>query len=346
MATFAVTRLIICFGAMLMIRKYFVNIMALMTLAALGACSGRSAAGVAQATPAAKVEVPVFDADSAYRAVAAQVAMGPRTPGSESAARCAAWIEGNLARFGADTVIIQREMMAHPMEPGRKVPMVNILGRFNPGAEKRLMLVAHYDTRPVADEESDPALAAKPIDGANDGGSGVGVMMELARLMAQKRPDAGVDLLFVDLEDSGTSGDDASWCIGSQYFAENLPYKDALDRPQAAVVLDMVGGQGARFHREGFSQHYQPGLVARVWDSARRAGYSSTFPLEDGGAIIDDHLPLLRAGIPAIDIVESRSATTGNFPLTWHTHGDNLDAIDPATLKAVGQTLAFFIYNF
>ena len=320
--------------------------MAAMTAAALGACSGRAGAGVAQAAPAARAEVPVFDADSAFQAVAAQVEMGPRTPGSAAAARCAAWIEAELARHGADTVIIQREMMDHPMDPGRRVPMVNILGRFNPGAGKRVMLVAHYDTRPVADEESDPALASQPIDGANDGGSGVGVMMEIARLMAHKRPETGVDLLFVDLEDSGTSGDDASWCIGSQYFAEHLPYSDAPDRPQAAIVLDMVGGQGARFHREGFSQHYQPGLVARVWDSARRAGYASTFPLDDGGAIIDDHLPLLRAGIPAIDIVESRSATTGNFPPTWHTHGDNLRAIDPSTLKAVGQTLTFFIYNY
>ncbi len=321
--------------------------MALTAAAALGSCSGRSTASVAHPSAVRQgAEVPVFDGDSAYQAVAAQVAMGPRTPGSESAARCAGWIESELARHRADTVIIQRAMVDHPMESGRKVPMVNILGRFNPGAEKRVMLVAHYDTRPVADEESDPTKASEPIDGANDGASGVGVMIEMARLMAEKRPEAGVDLLFVDLEDSGTSGDDASWCVGSQYFADNLPYESALDRPQAAIILDMVGGQGARFHREGFSQHYQPGLVARVWDAARRAGYGSIFPLEDGGAIIDDHLPLLRAGIPAIDIVESRSAATGNFPPTWHTHGDNLSAIDPATLKAVGQTLALFIYNY
>lgn len=312
-----------------------------------GACSGRQAASssVTSPQPVAK-ETPHFSADSAYKAVAAQVAMGPRCPGSPEAAECAAWIESELRRHGADTVIVQRATLPDPMNPSRQVPIANILGRFNPGAERRLMLVAHYDTRPVADEETDPVKAATPIPGANDGGSGVGVMLELARLMAAARPDAGVDLLFVDLEDSGTSGDDASWCLGSQYFAANLPYKDASDRPQAAVVLDMVGAPGARFHREAFSQHYHPGLVARMWEAARAAGYAARFPQEDGAPILDDHLPLIRAGIPAIDIIENRSDATGGFPAAWHTLADDMTNIDPSTLGAVGQTITQFVYNF
>lgn len=315
----------------------------------LGACSGRQAgpsASAASAVRTTRADTPQFSADSAYNAVAAQVAMGPRFPGSQAAADCAAWIESELRRHGADTVIVQRTTLPDPMNPSRRVPVINILGRYNPDSKKHLMLVAHYDTRPVADEETDPAKASQPIPGANDGGSGVGVMLEIARLAGLQRPDAGVDLLFVDLEDSGTSGDDESWCLGSQYFAANLPYKDAADRPQAAVVLDMVGAPGARFHREAFSQHYHPGLVARVWEAARAAGYASRFPAEDGAPILDDHLPLLRAGIPAIDIVENRSDATGGFPAAWHTQADDMTNIDPSTLKAVGQTITQFVYNF
>lgn len=315
------------------------------------ACSGRSSGGAsATTTPAAHtfqaVSLPAFSADSAYAAVAAQVAMGPRNPGSDAIKRCGEWIISELGRYGADTVIVQRTTEPDPMNPSSKVPLVNIIGRFNPDAAKRLIVAAHYDTRPVADEDADESKRDKPIPGANDGGSGVGVMLELARLMGLQTPGVGVDLLFVDLEDSGTSGDDASWCRGSQYFASHLPYKSAAERPQAAVVLDMVGAPGARFHREYFSQQANPALVDRVWASARAAGCASRFPDQLGGPILDDHLPLINAGIPAIDIVESRSDATGTFPETWHTHADDMSSVDRSTLGAVGRTMVHFIYNY
>lgn len=272
--------------------------------------------------------------------------MGPRNPGSDAIMQCGEWIAGELERYGADTVIVQRTTEPDPMNPSRTVPLVNIVGRFNSDAKKRLLVAAHYDTRPVADEDPDESRRDKPIPGANDGGSGVGVMLELARLMGQQKPETGVDLLFVDLEDSGTSGDDASWCRGSQYFASHMPYKSAADRPRAAVVLDMVGAPGARFHREYFSQQANPALVDRVWASARAAGSASRFPDELGGPILDDHLPLISAGIPAIDIVENRSDATGSFPEAWHTHADDMSAVDRSTLGAVGRTMVHFIYNY
>lgn len=317
-----------------------------------GACSGRTTTSVADSgsvraeQPGAAVRVPVFSADTAYAAIETQVAMGPRCPGSEAAAECARWIESRLNEYGADSIILQRTVMTDPMNSSRKVPVVNILGRFNPDAKNRILLAAHYDTRPIADEESDQALASRPIPGANDGGSGVGVMLELARMMGIDRPEVGVDLLFVDLEDSGISNKDESWCLGSQYFAANLPYATAAERPRAAIVLDMVGAPGARFHREAFSDHYNRPVVERVWAAAKAAGHASRFPDEPGGAILDDHLPLIRAGIPAIDIVESRSEATGGFPASWHTHDDNMSNIDRATLEAVGQTVAQFIYTY
>lgn len=332
-------------------RDIVISVLAALTLAS---CSGKAASAAAShqeedgaaTAAAATAAVPRFDADSAYAAVGAQVALGPRTPGSESAARCAAWIMERLRHYGADTVIVQRAMMTDPMDPSRTIPMTNILGRFNPRARSKVMLAAHYDTRPVADEESDPALASRPIPGANDGGSGVGVMLEIARMVGSNPPATGVDLLFVDLEDSGTSGDDDSWCLGSQYFAAHMPYADAADRPRAAIVLDMVGAPGARFHREAFSDHFNRQLVDRVWSAARAAGYAPRFPDSPGLPILDDHLPLLRAGIPAIDIIENRSETTGGFPPAWHTHADDMTNIDRATLGAVGQTVAQFIYNY
>ncbi|MCM1029224.1 MAG: M28 family peptidase [Pseudoflavonifractor sp.] len=332
-----------------MIHHICLNIIAAAAMM-LGSCSGRPGAKASEATPPEVTKesafMPAFDADTAYGYVARQVEMGPRVPGSQSIAQCGKWIESELRRHGVDTVVVQLAETEDPRDPSRQLPIVNILGRYNLGAKTRVMLVAHYDTRPVADEETDPAKASKPIPGANDGASGVGVMLEVARQLAKANIDVGVDLLFVDLEDSGTSGDDTSWCKGSTYFAEHLPYKSASEMPQAAIVLDMVGGRGARFHREGFSQYYNPALVARVWDSARRTGNANYFPTEDGAPILDDHLPLLRVGIPAIDIVESRSEATGGFPPTWHTHDDDLKNIDPSTLKAVGQTIIHFIYHF
>jgi len=322
--------------------------LAMFAVALLPGCTGRSARGAEKTAETPSIEAAAFDADSAYAAVKAQVDMGPRVPGTESHARCGAWLVSELRRHGADTVVIQRGAMEGG--DGRQVDIMNITGRYNPEARERVLLVAHWDTRPVADAETDARLHNTPIPGANDGASGVGVLLEIARQLGKKRPSVGVDLLMVDAEDGGVSGDDytgdtsSTWCLGSQYWSANSPY-GADNVPRWAIVLDMVGGIGARFNREALSLSQAPALVERVWATARAIGHGPRFAAEVGGPIIDDHLFISRAGIPAIDIVECRSAETGSFPATWHTLSDDMEHIDRASLLAAGQTVLTVIYN-
>jgi hypothetical protein len=283
----------------------------------------------------AAVSVPEFCADSAYQYVKRQVEFGPRVPATDAHARCGAWLQGELLRHGADTVVLQQAQM----EPVGNI--TNIMGRFNLRAPRRILLLAHWDTRPWADNDPDEANHTRPIDGANDGGSGVGVLLEVARLIGAQAPAVGVDILFVDGEDSGSEGDDASWALGAQHYASNL-----LDpKPQCAILLDMVGGRDAQFTREYFSQRYAPELVDAIWSAASKAGEGSRFRNRMGGAINDDHLPLIQAGVPAVDIIECSNQQTGSFPPTWHTLSDNLENIDTATLGVVGRVITYYIYN-
>ena len=207
---------------------------------------------------------------------------------------------------------------------GDVLPIINIMGCFNPGARKRILLLAHYDTRPWADQDTNRDNHSTPIPGANDGASGVGVLLEIARQLSDNTPPIGVDMLFVDAEDygqaSGFYNHDESWCLGTQYWAAHMPYaQDSL--PSYAILLDMVGGIEAR------------------------SGYGHRFPNIDGGAIVDDHIFVNKAGIPAINIVESKNDVTKSFAPTWHTMDDDMNNIDRSTLKAAGQTVLNVIFN-
>lgn len=304
-----------------------------MAACALGGC----AKPAVQKTEARGPERAAFSADSALNYVARQVAFGPRIPGSAGKDACERWLASELRRHGADTVEIQRADL-----PGYGA-MANILGRFNAAATRRILLLAHWDTRPWADNDPDPANHRTPIDGANDGASGVGVLLEIARRLGQKAPEVGVDILLVDAEDSGEEGNDDSWARGAQYWAENIDPNSP--RPDYAVLLDMVGGRDAVFPRELFSEVNAAPLNRRVWALARALGMAARFPDRTGGAVSDDHLPLLRAGIPAIDIIETDNPQTGSFNPTWHTLDDNLDNIDPQTLGDVGTLVATLIYS-
>lgn len=310
-----------------------------------GSAEARADAASAPAAEAANAPV-AFDADSAYAYVAAQVAMGPRVNGTAAHAACERYIVETLRRHGADTVTEHRATVtdAH----GKKLPINNIMGSFRPSATDRILLLAHYDTRPVADQDSDPANHGKPIPGANDGASGVGVLLEIARQLGLRAPQVGVDLLFVDAEDcgsdSGLPGSELTWCLGSQYWAENLPY-DAARMPRYGILLDMVGGRDATFYPEYFSSRYAPQVVAKVWGRARAEGFASRFVMRQGGGVTDDHLPVNAAGIPCIDIVECDNAITGSFPPYWHTMDDDMSIIDPATLRAVGTTVLSTVYS-
>lgn len=290
---------------------------------------------------AAHAATPKFSGDSAFNFVKQQVDFGPRVPGTAPHAACHDFIAERLQSYGAKVELLDT-LFANPS--GNKVEIRNILGHFNPDARQRIMLVAHYDTRPWADRDPDPAAYKTPIDGANDGASGVGVMLEIARLIAAQSPKTGVDMLFVDYEDSGSySGPDEEWCLGSQAYAASLTPGSA--RPSMAILLDMVGGPDAIFPIEYFSAQAAPEVVDLVWRKADEAGQSSRFVRQMGGAINDDHVYLLKAGIPAIDIIECANDLTGSFNPTWHTLDDNIKNIDRATLQAVGDVITSVVYT-
>lgn len=327
--------------------KTIVTALAVITMTTAGCKSNgnNNTSGNNTAKPALYVPAK-FDSDSAYSHVARQVAMGPRVPGTRANAECAAYILSELHRQGADSI---REQRSHVTAyNGDVLPMNNIMGAFNPQAKERILLLAHYDTRPWADSDDNQDYNSKPIPGANDGASGVGVLLEIARHLSSVKPPVGVDMLFVDVEDygqlSGFSNHDETWCLGTQYWAEHMPYaNDSL--PRYAILLDMVGGIDAKFHREYFSNKYAPNIVDKAWGIAALSGQSERFVNLDGGAVIDDHIYVNKAGIPAIVIIESKNDETKSFPPTWHTMDDNMANIDRSTLKAVGQTVLNIIYN-
>lgn len=319
-------------------KRHFAHILAFLaaSVMALGSCGSRSNEAAAE-SPADTV--PAFSADSAMAYLRQQTDLGPRCPGHPGHDSCPQWLADELRRHGADTVVMQRADL------DGFGPMVNVMGRFNPSAAQRILLLAHWDTRPWADNDPAPANHATPIDGANDGASGVAVLLEAARLIGHTPPQRGVDILFVDAEDSGQEHDDDSWARGAQYFAQHLPYASGETLPAYAVLLDMVGGRDARFYREMFSQAYAPSATNHVWNVAASNGLAHRFPSTAGAAVNDDHLPLIQAGIPAVDIIETLHPRTGSFNPTWHTLDDTADNIDPRTLADVGRLITLLIYE-
>ncbi|MCM1066188.1 MAG: M28 family peptidase [Muribaculaceae bacterium] len=308
--------------------------------------SDSAQATAADSTPKAKV-LGSFNADSAYSYVAGQVSFGPRVPGSEGHRACRDYIIGKLEQAGVDTLIVQDATVT--AFNGDRLPISNIIAGFNPTQSRRVLLVAHWDTRPWADTETSAERREQPILGANDGGSGTAVLLEIARNLAMRKPSVGVDLLFVDAEDYGNGEgfgrQDDTWCLGSQYWVEHMVPYTPDNLPIYGILLDMVGGRGARFHYEDFSARKAQTPTVKVWSEAEAIGYGDLFPRTVGGAAIDDHVVLTRAGIPTTDIIEINNEVTGSFPPTWHTHSDDLKSIDRNTLKAVGETVLNVIYK-
>lgn len=316
-------------------------------IAAATGCAGRSAQTGSQPDsekPEAAKEAPKANADTLMAYVRLQTDCGPRVPGSEGWRQCANMLEAKLKALGADKVSVHTPTVR--MADGRQVTIRNILAQTDTGNPRRVMLLAHWDTRPVADKDPDPQNYNKPIEGANDGASGVAVMMEILRLAAAERPGVGLDLLLVDAEDSGVDGDDQSWCIGSRQWVADGRGGATTSQPAFAILLDMVGGKGARFSREYFSDRYAPGVCDLVWQSARKLGYGDGKPFQDkvGAAITDDHVELIRGGIPTIDIIDADNPATGTFNPTWHTMADNTDNIEPQTMAAVANVVADVIW--
>jgi glutaminyl-peptide cyclotransferase len=289
---------------------------------------------------------PEFNADSAFQFVKKQVEFGARVPNTAAHKDCGDYLAATLKKYGLE---VKEQVFTATTYDGKKLNARNIIGSFNPKAAKRILLTAHWDSRPFSDQ--DAVEKTKPVLAANDGASGVGVLLEIARVLALpgNKLDLGVDIILFDAEDWGNS-DKATdkfggFCLGSQYWAANkhIPGYTAY----FGILLDMVGAKAATFPREGYSVSMADGVVRNVWGIASQLGYSNFFIDQAGPSITDDHLPVNEtARIPMIDIIHiKQNDPEHTFFDQWHTAHDDLDQIDPKTLKAVGQTLIQVLYQ-
>ncbi len=296
------------------------------------------------------VKVPAFNRDSAYAFVQKQVDFGPRVLGSEGHENCKNWLVEKMTSYGME---VTEQNFEAEVYTGEKFPATNIIAKYKPDNPNRIILAAHWDTRHIADAELSTYDQEKPILGADDGGSGVGVLIEIARQFSLNGPDLGVDFVFLDAEDYGDSTDPEpdptdkiavekrqnSWAIGAQYYANNL----SGHRPKYGILLDMVGASGATFHKEDVSMYYAPGLTNGLWSTARKMGYGAYFINKQEGLAWDDHYFINTiANIPMADIINMKGQKFGDH---WHTHNDNMDVIDRNVLRAVGQVMLAVVYR-
>jgi len=324
----------------------------LMMLAAglllLCSCGSKKTSDTTTTTPVG----PDFQADSAYWFCQQQCEFGPRTMNSEAHELCGQWIVQQFRQYGMQVMEQRATLRGYD---GTPLKSTNIIASYRPEVKDRILLCAHWDSRPWADNDPDPSNWKTPVMAANDGASGVAVMLEIARLLSLS-PNLeglalGVDFICFDAEDWGvpqwsdqdSEGD--SWALGAQYWAAH-PHVEGY-KARYGILLDMVGGQGAHFYREQYSMHYAPHVVRRVWQAAEVAGYSGFFVNKNGGAITDDHVPVNQvAGIPCIDIIPYYpDCEASSFGLTWHTVNDDMQHIDRNTLEAVGQTLVQVLFE-
>ena len=316
--------------------------------AAMISCSQTpsSSSAKVESQPVKQQNVPAFDADSAWVFVENQVKFGPRVPNSEAHVACGNYLTSELKRFGAQVYEQEATLTAYN---GTQLKAKNIIGSYNPENSKRVLLFAHWDSRPYADHDKDPANQMKPIDGADDGASGVGVLLEMARQFSIKSPEIGIDIIFFDAEDYGTPEfvkeyKENTWCLGAQFWAKNPHVKGY--KADFGILLDMVGAKNASFFKEATSMRYAPQIVEEVWSTARDLGYGKFFINAEGGAITDDHqYVILGRNIPCIDIIYTDPESDNGFGPHWHTQNDTMDNIDRETLKAVGQTVLQVVYN-
>jgi hypothetical protein len=288
--------------------------------------------GACQQSESATTGTP-FDGEAARGYVKTQLDFGARVPGTEAHRKTGDWIADQM-RQRADTVIEQR--WNHVTAKGDTLPLRNIFARYRPAATTRVLYVTHWDSRPVSDQEDDPAKRALPVPGANDGASGVGLFIALGDILKRTPPTVGVDLLFVDGEDYGTFTPDVDVLLGSTYFAANLP---AGYQPIFGVLWDMIGDAELEIPQEGYSVERAPEVVSRVWETAAKLGYQRYFPPRVGMSITDDHIPLLDKGLRVIDVIDIDylGAPGGSKPNYHHTPDDTLDKVSARSLKIVGD---------
>ena len=321
----------------------------LLLILLLASCTGQTGKGIRPiADTIALSPCPRFSADSAMLYINEQCAFGPRVTGSDAAQRCGDYLVERFKALGAE---VEEQTATVTIWDGSKLPARNIIARINPANPDRILLCAHWDCRPWADNDEDEANHHTPILAANDAASGVAVMLEICRLLQGNPVQVGIDLICFDAEDLGTPqwaedrlGSSDTWCLGSRFWAERA--KADGYKARYGILLDMVGGRGATFSREGISRQMAQPIVNLVWQLAGQIGYRQFFPLNDGGYITDDHVNVNEiAGIPCIDIIPYYREGPSSFGPTWHTIQDTPDNIDPNVLEAVGQTITQLIYN-
>lgn len=294
------------------------------------------------------ISYPTFVADSAYYYVEKQVSFGPRVPGSSAHKKCGDWL---VSKFKALNLKVVEQNFTATIYDGKRIASKNIIASYKPESSKRILLAAHWDSRPFGDK--DPSNKNTPIAGANDGGSGVAVLLELARIITQdsSKLDFGIDFVLFDTEDWGAPvnytkdvpGNYGGYCIGSEYWSKNphVPNYSAF----YGILLDMVGAPNATFRHEQVSMQVGPSIIRNIWQTASQLGFGQMFINESGGGLTDDHVPVIEnLKIPMVDIIDLK-LDNNTFFKDHHTMGDNMNAIDKNTLKAVGQTLLHVLYN-
>ena len=313
---------------------------------ALTGCKNQNQASAGQDTDTIAVTQVQFDADSAFASVVAQCDFGPRVPGSAAHDRCGDYI---VSRFKALGLTVSEQRADQKAWDGKVLHTRNIIAAYRPELADRIIICTHWESRPWADADPDSSLHRQPVMAANDGASGVAVMLEVARKLEELKPELGIDFICFDSEDYGMPywaetddvADGSDWCLGSQYWAAH-PHVPGY-KARFGILLDMVGGRDARFCFEGISMRYASEVMVHVWDAAGRAGASQLFLAEQGGYAQDDHVPMNEvAGIPTIDIIPYVEGEH-TFGATWHTTQDTPENISRETLKGVGQTLLQFL---
>ncbi len=291
-------------------------------------------------------QVPAFNSDSAYLYIKNQVDFGPRVPNTPAHVACGDYFVETFKRFGAT---VTEQKAALPNYEGKILNARNIIASFHPESPQRILLFAHWDTRPYADHDSNPANHQTPIDGANDGASGCGVLLEIARQISIQQTNTGIDIIFFDAEDWGVPAfeertfPESGYCLGSDYWSKNPHIPNYTAR--YGILLDMVGAPNATFYKETYSMYYGARILNKVWQTAQSLGYAKYFINAEGGIIEDDHVHVIEhRKIPCIDIIHHNPNDAG-FGSYWHTLNDTMDNISKETLQAVGETLLQVIYN-
>lgn len=309
------------------------------------ACTPQADASTSEADSHASETAPgnvpalTFNADSCYAFVQAQTQFGARVPNTAAHVACGNYLVQTLQRYGAHVIEQKANLTAYN---GTVLQSRNIIASWNVNTPNRIFLCAHWDSRPTCDEDPNPANHIQSVMGANDGASGVAVLLEIARLVAQKQPAIGLDIILFDSEDYGNSDVEHSFCLGSQYWGRNphvRPYQARF-----GILLDMVGGKNPVFAKDQVSMYFAPDVANMVWDKAAQLGYGNLFVANQGGGVIDDHYYVnLLTGIPCIDIIHYQNGS--GFPETWHTIQDVLENIDKNTLHAVGTVVTHVLYE-